>query len=80
MYMYVYGLLIIIKLLTSLYSTSVQCHVMCSMLCEGDKVSPEECKRVSQGHSDAVRHWRKRKRMASTCTCIYIIVAALHRR
>ncbi|CAI8032609.1 Homologous-pairing protein 2 homolog, partial [Geodia barretti] len=31
----------------------------------GDRVSPEECKKVTKAHTEAVRHWRKRKRMTT---------------
>ena len=37
-------------------------------MCVGDTVSPEECKRVTKAHSEAIRHWRKRKRMVRPLT------------
>ena len=46
-----------------IYYSVPTCVCVCVV---GDKVSPEECKKVAQAYSDALRHWRKRKRMAST--------------
>lgn len=59
--------------LTILILVFIHVHLLCVCvcLCEGDRVSPEECKQVAQAHSEAVRHWRKRKRMV-TLSLLYI--------